>query len=70
MGSEQRRGVQRVGVVVLAQHALAVTPSSSTSAWIASAVARHVRGRSLSPRSSASLEARSSATQHISFDDT
>ena len=68
---EQRGSIEGVRLVVLAQDARSLTPWARMSARISSAVARHlsceVAGR---PRSSASFAARSSATQHISLDDT
>src|SRR5205823_4033954 len=56
---QQRRSVERIRLVVLAQHAPIADAVVRTSAWISSAVARHVAAIFGSPRISASLLARS-----------
>ena len=67
---EQHRGIERVGLVVLAQHALVGRPmGEDVGADLLSGLAPLLRERA-SPRISARLAARSSATQHMSFDDT
>ena len=67
---QERGGVERVGCVVLTEDARSLTPCSRMSALISSAVAPHFACSSASPRISASFAARSSATQHMSFEET
>ena len=68
--SQQRRGVERVGVVVLAQDAVAHAVLEDVGLDLVGDRLPSSCCSSGSPRISASLAARSSATQHISFDDT
>ena len=66
---EQRGGVERVGVVAGAAPAT-VDPCSRMSDLISAALCAQLAESAASPRMFARRAARSSATQHISFDET
>ena len=68
---QQDRGVQRIRLVVLAEHSLiAQTRARGCPRLISAAVSRQVASARRRRGSPANFEARSIATQHISFDET